>query len=197
MQTEVLVTGVGGQGIQLATRVVAKGAIAAGRAVMFTSEFGGEMRGGISTATLIVGDLPLRALPVVPTAGAVVAMHDRYWPEIRERLRPGGLLLINSSLWESPVPDGYQVLEVPATQTALDRGYPMAATLLLAGAFAAATGIAEVEGLCAAMEASVPAYRRQHLAGNLAALRAGAEFVPARAVDLFAAGGAARKVAAV
>jgi Pyruvate/2-oxoacid:ferredoxin oxidoreductase gamma subunit len=104
VQTEIQVTGIGGQGVQFATRTIAAGAMAAGRTVMLTSEFGGEMRGGISTATLIVGDPPLQALPVVPTGAAVVALHDKFWPLIEHRLRPGGLLLVNSSLWERPCP---------------------------------------------------------------------------------------------
>jgi 2-oxoglutarate ferredoxin oxidoreductase subunit gamma len=187
VQTEIQVTGIGGQGVQFATRTIAAGAMAAGRTVMLTSEFGGEMRGGISTATLIVGDPPLQALPVVPTAAAVVALHDKYWPLVEHRLRPGGLLLVNSSLWERPLPPRFRVVRVPATKLALAGGFPMGAGLLLAGAFATLTGLATIDDMCAAMERLLPGYRRQHRASNIAALRAGAEQVTADSVPLLAA----------
>jgi len=184
VQTEIQVTGIGGQGVQFATRTIAAGAMAAGRTVMLTSEFGGEMRGGISTATLIAGDPPLQALPVVPTAAAVVALHDKYWPLVEHRLRPGGLLLVNSSLWERPVPPGFRVVRVPATTLALEGGFPMGAGLLLAAAFATLTGLATIDDMCTAMERLLPGYRRQHLPANIAALRAGAEQVTAADVPL-------------
>ena len=186
VQTEIQVTGIGGQGVQFATRTIAAGAMAAGRTVMLTSEFGGEMRGGISTATLIAGDPPLQALPVVPTAAAVVALHDKYWPLIEHRLRPGGLLLVNSSLWERPLPPRFCVVRVPATKLALEGGFPMGAGLLLAAAFATLTGLATIDDMCAAMERLLPGYRRQHLPSNIAALRAGAEQVTAAGVPLLA-----------
>ncbi|HEX4659031.1 MAG TPA: 2-oxoacid:acceptor oxidoreductase family protein [Streptosporangiaceae bacterium] len=184
MQTEILVTGIGGQGVQFATRTVAAGAMASGRTVMLTSEFGGEMRGGISTATLIAGDPPLQALPVVPTAAAVVGMHDKFWPLAEHRLRPGGLLLVNSSLWERAMPPGFQIVQVPATKLALAGGFPMAAGLLLAGAFATLTGLATIDDMCGAMERLLPGYRRQHLAANVTALRAGAGLVTAGGMRL-------------
>jgi 2-oxoglutarate ferredoxin oxidoreductase subunit gamma len=161
--------------------------MSAGRTVMLTSEFGGEMRGGISTATLIVGDPPLQALPVVPTAAAVVALHDKYWPLVEHRLRPGGLLLMNSSLWERPLPPRLRVVRVPATKLALAGGFPMGAGLLLAGAFATLTGLATIDDMCVAMERLLPEYRRQHLPANIAALRAGAEQVTTDSMPLLAA----------
>ncbi|SNQ52249.1 conserved hypothetical protein [Frankia canadensis] len=177
MQSETLITGIGGQGIQLAARTLALGALRSGREVQYTSEVGGEMRGGVSTATLVVGTSRLRALPVVPTAGSLVAMHDRYWPSLSRRIRPGGVVMINSTLWEAPRPEGFQVVEIPATRHALDTGAPMTASLVIIGAFAALTGLAPVEALCAAMESSIPAYRRQSVAANLAAIRFGASLV--------------------
>jgi Pyruvate/2-oxoacid:ferredoxin oxidoreductase gamma subunit len=51
--------------------------------------------------------------------------------------------------------------------------------MVLLGAFCVVTGLAAVDSLVAAMRELVPAYRTEHLAGNEAALRAGAAAAPA------------------
>ena len=51
----------------------------------------------------------------------------------------------------------------------------MASSLVLAGAFAATTGLVELPSLIEAMRESLPPYRRQHLELNQAALAAGFE----------------------
>ncbi len=57
-RTDVIFTGIGGQGIQLCAKVLANAAVADGRHVMLSSYFGGEMRGGRTEATVIARDRP-------------------------------------------------------------------------------------------------------------------------------------------
>ena len=56
MERELLVTGIGGQGIQLAALVIARAALAEGREVQLFGSYGGMMRGGNTEATLVVAD---------------------------------------------------------------------------------------------------------------------------------------------
>jgi 2-oxoglutarate ferredoxin oxidoreductase subunit gamma len=51
--------------------------------------------------------------------------------------------------------------------------------MVMLGAFCATTAIVSEEGLIAAMRASIPPYRTQHIEANERALRAGAELLPA------------------
>jgi Pyruvate/2-oxoacid:ferredoxin oxidoreductase gamma subunit len=46
------------------------------------------------------------------------------------------------------------------------------------GAYAAATGMVALDSLDAAVTASLPSYRSQHVARNVAAIRTGFEFAP-------------------
>jgi 2-oxoglutarate ferredoxin oxidoreductase subunit gamma len=45
--------------------------------------------------------------------------------------------------------------------------------MVMAGAYAAISGLVGVEALVAGMEEAIPPYRRQHVATNAAAIRAG------------------------
>src|SRR5947209_4758680 len=136
-ERELLVTGIGGQGVQLAAQVIARAAALEGRDVMLFGIYGGVMRGGNSDATVVVGDGPVQAPPIVSHAWSAIALHPRYWEPLRERLVPGAVVVLNSSLFEEPV-DGaeWQVVEVPATQVATeDLGNPMAVSMVATGAY--------------------------------------------------------------
>ena len=71
------------------------------------------------------------------------------------------------------------VHRVPATTVAADLGSPLSGSMVMLGAFCATTGIVTEDGLIAAMRASIPPYRTQHIDANERALRAGALLLPA------------------
>ncbi|MBV8559880.1 MAG: 2-oxoacid:acceptor oxidoreductase family protein [Acidimicrobiia bacterium] len=176
-ERELLLTGIGGQGVQLAAQVIARAATLEGRDVMLFGVYGGVMRGGNSDATVVVGDGPVQAPPIVSHAWSALALHPRYLGPLRARLVSDAVVVVNSSLFDEPV-DLPHVFEVPATQVATDElGNPMVVSMVATGAYVALTGLVSLESAIAAMEESLPAYRRQHAEGNGRALRAGAALV--------------------
>jgi Pyruvate/2-oxoacid:ferredoxin oxidoreductase gamma subunit len=179
MEREVMFTGVGGQGVQIASKTLATAAIDEGRQVMLVPRYGGGMRGGMTNAEVTIGDRALRALPVATSAWSAYVMDPTYWETIRPNLAPGAVVVVNSSLFHRPVdvPEA-RVFEVPASDVAADLSSPMSAGFVLLGAFVAVTGLVTLEGAVGAMRQLVPAYRTQHLEANEAALRAGASLPP-------------------
>jgi 2-oxoglutarate ferredoxin oxidoreductase subunit gamma len=174
LQLEVLLTGIGGQGVQLAAKTLAMAATAEGHQVLMSSHYGGEMRGGQTEASVVVADEGLRTVPILESVWSAFVMHSRYWPGVEARLRPGGVVVANSSA-ASDIPDGdYRVIAVPAGEIAVEVGAAMSAGFVLLGAYSAVTGLVGLEALVGAMKELVPPYRTQHLAVNEAALRAGA-----------------------
>jgi 2-oxoglutarate ferredoxin oxidoreductase subunit gamma len=180
VEREVLFTGVGGQGVQIASKALATAAIDEGRQVMLVPRYGGGMRGGMTNAEVTVGDQALRALPVATAAWSAYVMDPSYWSTIRPNLAEGAVVVVNSSLFTEPVDvPGARVFEVPASDVAAELSSPMSAGFVLLGAFVALTALVSVEGTLSAMRQLVPAYRTQHLEANDRAIRAGATLVPA------------------
>jgi 2-oxoglutarate ferredoxin oxidoreductase subunit gamma len=180
VEREVIVTGVGGQGIQLLAKTLALAATREGRHAMLAADYGGEMRGGPSKASVVVGDEPLRALPVLPSAWSAILAHHRFSEPVLARLRPGGPVVANVPLVdpESLRPD-LRVFTVDAAAVAKAAGAPQALGFVLLGAYNAVTGMVSADALTAAMEELLPPYRRQHAPANARALAAGAAAVPA------------------
>lgn len=196
MEWELYMAGIGGQGIQLMARVLALAGIAEQRHVQVTAEYGYTMRGGSSLATVVLGNAPLRALPVIAAARSALIMHHAYWDAPRQRLRPGALLVADDAIADKlPAMPEHTLVVVPASRIAKDIGNPMVAGLALLSAYAAVTGLVQVDSLVSAMKQVVPSYRRQHVETNERALREGAASATARhPVDLDA--DAAPRVAA-
>jgi Pyruvate/2-oxoacid:ferredoxin oxidoreductase gamma subunit len=180
VERAVCFSGIGGLGVQLASQVVARAALADGREVQLFGSYGGMMRGGNTETTIVVSDGPVESPPTVADAWAVVLMHHDYSGPTLARGRPGGLVLVNSTVFEGHLDRaGGEVLDVPATALAIEVGNVMAASVVMAGALAAVTGLVSAPGLEAGVAAALPPYRRQHVELNVAALRAGAAAVPA------------------
>ncbi len=182
MEREVLLTGIGGQGVQLAAHVLARAAVREGRFVLLLGTYGGTMRGGNTDSTLVVADRPVSSPPIVSSAWSAIVVHHSFWEPTRARLAPGAVLVVNESLFEGDLDrTSLRVFDVPATRIANEVGSPLAASLVLVGAYASLTALVGLESLVEAMRHSLPAYRRQHAEGNEKALRAGFEAVPAAA----------------
>ena len=180
MEREILLTGIGGQGVQLAAQIVARAALREGREVMSLGTYGGSMRGGNTDATLILGESEISSPPIVSKSWAGVGAHPRYWEAVRAKLRPGGVAVWNADLFGASGDAGAALaVPVPATSLAASLGAPQALSLVLIGALAGATGLVGLDALVAAMEESLPSYRREHAAKNAEALRAGFAAAPA------------------
>jgi Pyruvate/2-oxoacid:ferredoxin oxidoreductase gamma subunit len=181
MERAVIVTGIGGQGIQLIAKLLAQAAIREGREVMMFGLFMGTIRGGSSESTVVVADREIESPPIVSRAWGALAMHGGGLPALATRLAPGGVCLVNTSLVPTPPAwDGVRVLGVPATELAKEMGQALGAGMVALGAFAGATGIVALEALSGALDDVVPPHRKKLIDTNRQCLARGAEYVIAQ-----------------
>jgi 2-oxoglutarate ferredoxin oxidoreductase subunit gamma len=179
LERELLLTGIGGQGIQLAARVIATAAIAEGRGVQLFGSYGGMMRGGNTDAALVVADGAVEAPPTIAHAWSAIVMHDQYAPPILSKLVPGGIVVINTDVCAiEPDRTRSTVIEVAANEVADGVGNRLSASMVLVGAYAAATGLVGVDSLVAAIASSLPSYRAKTVDVNVAAVQAGFDGAP-------------------
>jgi 2-oxoglutarate ferredoxin oxidoreductase subunit gamma len=175
VEREVIVGGIGGQGIQLLAKTLALAATREGRFAMLAAEYGGEMRGGPSKASVVIGDEPLRALPVLPSTWSAILAHHRFTESIVDRIRPGGVVVVNDKLVDPATlrPD-LTVHGIDAGKIATEVASAQAVGFVLLGFYNAVTAMVAADALAAAMAELLPPYRKQHVASNERALAAGA-----------------------
>ena len=179
MERELLLTGIGGQGIQLAAQVLARAAISEGRQVQMFGSYGGMMRGGNTEATVVIADGAIEAPPTVADTWSAIFMHHDFSEPTRAKLRRGSLVLVNTTVFEGGFDaDEYRVVEVAATDLAVDLGNIMTASMVMLGAYVASTDIVSLHAIDAAIADSLPAYRSQHIERNVTAVHTGFEVAP-------------------
>lgn len=150
MQNDVIMAGFGGQGILLIGKMLAYAGMHEGKEVSWLPSYGPEMRGGTCNCTVVISDRPVGS-PVIQSPRAVVAMNLPSLDKFEGGLRPGGLLVVNTSLINRPPQrNDVRVLEVPANEIANELGNPRGANMVALGAYIGATGavtLEEIEGI--------------------------------------------------
>jgi len=177
VEREILLTGIGGQGVQIAARSLAQAAMREGRRVLMFGTYGGMMRGGDTDATVVIGEDSLLTPPVVDHVWAVIAMHHLSWPSVSQKLCYDGFLLVNDKVFQAETGHPGPTLSIAATGIATEAGMPQAGSMVALGAFCAATGIVRLDTLLAIAEEVLPPYRRQFAEGNRKAMQLGHDAV--------------------
>lgn len=174
MRQVVIIAGTGGQGVVSAGRILAQMAHEQGYGVSYFTQYSPEVRGGWVAATVILADGEVGS-PVAGKADTVLLMSNQAVAEYRDRLREGGLLIVNTSLAEGVTADGDRMVEIPATEAAVEVGSEQATNMVMLGAFAEASGTLELDNVRSALEEVLPERHHEYIPTNLQALQRGAE----------------------
>lgn len=178
MERAVMLTGIGGQGIQLGAQVLARGILFDGGEVMLFGNYGGMMRGGSTEATIVAGDGPIESPPTVASLDAAIVMHHEHATGTLSRLASGALVVVNETVFAGSIDETrFRVVHLAATRLASEAGAIQCATMVALGAFSALSGMVTMAGLEEGIRRSLPPYRRQHIEINLEALAIGGRAV--------------------
>jgi len=183
MQNDVVMAGFGGQGILLIGKMLAYAGMQQGKEVSWLPSYGPEMRGGTANCTVVISDRPVGS-PVIQSPNAVVAMNlpslDKFEPDVR----PGGLLLINTSLINrQSTREDLTIIEVPANEIANELGNRRGANMVALGAYLGATDAVSVDGVIDVIRETFAA-KPGVIDINITALKRGHEIGAARTVGV-------------
>jgi 2-oxoglutarate ferredoxin oxidoreductase subunit gamma len=177
-QESVIIAGFGGQGVILAGKLLAQTAMRADKEVTLIPAYGAEVRGGTSNCTVIIDDHPI-ASPMVTAPTSLVIMNKASQAKFAHRLRPGGILVYNSSLIDSApdLPETDTVVPIPADELAIELGNQKVANMIMLGAYARLCRVLEPAAVMEALPYALAERHHNTLTTNAAALKKGADFV--------------------
>ena len=175
MEKTFLFAGFGGQGMLLIGKFVAMACMLDGKHVSWLPSYGPEMRGGTANCSVIVSDDPV-ASPLVDKADVIVAMNRPSLDKFEEHVKPGGVLVINSSIIDrKAVRDDITVVYCDANGIAESIGNPKGANVAILGATLAKAPVTSVESMMEAIRIELGEKKARFLEGNKKALLAGME----------------------
>ena len=175
MKKEFIFAGFGGQGMLLIGKFLAMGCMLDGKHVSWLPSYGPEMRGGTANCSVIVSDEPV-ASPLVDQADVVVAMNRPSLDKFESHVKPGGVLVINSSLIDRKSErSDIQVVYCDANRIAEEVGNPKGANVAILGALLAKAPVVDDEKMSEAIRIELGERKAKFLPGNMKALQAGKE----------------------
>jgi len=176
MQAEIIIAGFGGQGVLFAGQLLAYAAMDSGYHVTWYPSYGPEMRGGTANCTVIIADEEIGA-PVVGHPQVVLAMNRPSLDKYEATVKPGGFLIVNSSIIDRPAArEDVRVVNVPANDIAEKIGDKRMTNMVMLGALLANLPLLSVDVIVAELRAHLPERHQKLIAANVQALSEGARF---------------------
>ena len=175
MTKQFIFAGFGGQGMLLIGKFLAMACMLDGKHVSWLPSYGPEMRGGTANCSVIVSDEDV-ASPMVDKADVIVAMNLPSLDKFESYVKPGGVLVINSSLIErTSTRDDVTVVYCDANKIAETINNPKGANVAILGAMMAKADIVSVDKMVEAIRIELGEKKLRFLEGNKKALVAGME----------------------
>jgi 2-oxoglutarate ferredoxin oxidoreductase subunit gamma len=177
MTTKVIMAGFGGQGVVLMGTLLAYSAMVEGKHTTFFPSYGAEMRGGTANCSVVVSDGEI-ASPVVNQPDCVVAMNIASLDKFESRVKPGGLVFVNSSLIKRGVErKDIEEVRIDANETAENLGSARAANMVMLGGVIARTGALNLDSVVGSLDKVLSERAMALIDVNRKALREGFEGV--------------------
>ncbi|MDP3179911.1 MAG: 2-oxoacid:acceptor oxidoreductase family protein [Spirochaetaceae bacterium] len=177
MTEKTFMAGFGGQGIISLGQLWVYCAMKEGLEVTFFPFYGAEKRGGVARASVIVSDREI-ASPLVTAPDSSVVMNVDSLRICEEIARPGGLMLVNTSLVKTgPARTDLKVVGVPCNELALRIGDAKIANMVMMGALSKATGAVKLDKLESILKTFFPETKHKFIPLNMAAIEAGRQAV--------------------
>ena len=134
MIERVIMAGFGGQGMMLIGKLLASAAMKDGREVTFFPSYGAEVRGGTAHSHVVISTEPIYS-PIVEEADTLIIMNQPSYEKFRPRLKPDGLLILNSSMLAAKDEGDAEVIAVPVTELADELGSVRVGNVIMLGLY--------------------------------------------------------------
>lgn len=149
MIERIVIAGFGGQGVLSLGQFIAYSAMYEGKEVSWLPSYGPEMRGGTANCSVVVSDKPI-ASPIIAAPDTLIAMNKPSLDKFVNAVRPGGLIIVNSSLIDTKVErTDVRTLYVDASALAAEAGNAKTANIIVFGAYVSHAGSLEKENAIA------------------------------------------------
>jgi len=145
MQIKTIFSGFGGQGVLMMGYAFAVAAMREDRHVTYMPSYGAEVRGGTANCTVAVSNEEI-ASPIASSPEFIVVMNKPSLSTFQNRLQPGGVLFLNSTMIDdTPSRGDIEVVTVDAGTIAEDIGDMRAANMVMLGAFIKKTNMVKLD----------------------------------------------------
>ena len=173
MQTEIIISGFGGQGVLFAGQLLAYCCLDLDKHVTWFPSYGPEMRGGTAHCTVIISDEEIGS-PLVKNPTAAIVMNLPSLDKYENLIKDEGVLVVNTSLVDRrSTRQNINLVEIAANEIAEGIGNPRMTNMVLVGALLERLPVFPLEAVCETLDKHIPERHRDLLEANIQALTRG------------------------
>ena len=169
--TQILICGLGGQGIVLAGNILGQAAVNDGKWVAGANAYGSQARGGVARSEVVISSETIVFPGVIQPDILIAFSQSTYEDDVAKMEKNSGPVLYDQQLIEATTKTGIRQIAIPAISTSIEIvGQDQSANMVMLGALAGITGLISSDSLIKAVEqySSI-----DFLGRNLDAARAG------------------------
>lgn len=180
MDISVIISGFGGQGTLFAGILLCHAAVIEGKYTTWIPSYGAEMRGGAANCSVNISNEEISS-PIIDKADVVIALNDVSQAKFENKVKEGGLMIVNSSLSHiKPKRSDIKYVPIPFNELTQKLTQPAFINVMALGAFLEKTKVLKLESVKQAMiemSKTVSEKKRKLLANNIESFDFGANFV--------------------
>jgi 2-oxoisovalerate ferredoxin oxidoreductase beta subunit len=162
-EKKIIVGGFGGQGIMLASKILATCALIENKSVTYLPSYGPEMRGGGARVDLIISDQKVGS-PLVDRADYLLAMNENSFDLHINKVKWQGFVIKNTqNQTDKEVSNKVKVVELDANKIAANRGTIKGANIVMVATLIKQTNLFSFKTLVNALKVVIDDSKIQYL----------------------------------
>jgi|SRR5690554_1944841 len=174
---KIICAGFGGQGVMLMGQLLAYSANDNDLNTLWYPSYGPETRGGTANCSVTISEQKVNS-PVISQADSIFIMNSPSLDKFESKVRPGGRILINSSLVERKINrDDIEAYYIPVNDIAVKLGNPRVANMVMIGAYLQLTKLFEKEEVLKILKKSFGEAKAHLIEINDEAIEAGKKYI--------------------
>lgn len=176
MTERIIIAGAGGQGVMLMGKILAYAAMKENKHVTWLPSYGAEVRGGTAHCMVTISNEQIGS-PYIDKADALIIMNEPSWERFKLRIKPQGMLFINSSLVRRNIGNRPRMIKQPFTDIAIKLGNIRVANIVALGCYLAKKKIIDIKTVLTSIEQIAPQDKKNLIEINKQAIFAGTELI--------------------
>ena len=177
MNTEIIITGCGGQGVLSMGKILAYSGMLEGKEVTWMPAYGPEQRGGTANVTVIISDERISS-PILSKYDVAIVLNQPSLDKFMPKLKPGGMLIYDGfGIVNPPTRDDIKVYRIDAMDKAAEMKNAKVFNMIVLGGLLKVCPVVSTDGLQKALFKSLPERHHHLIPLNMQAVEEGKKMI--------------------
>lgn len=177
METEIIISGFGGQGVLSMGKILAYSGLMEDKEVTWMPAYGPEQRGGTANVTVIVSDQPISS-PILSAYDVAIVLNQPSLEKFEPKVKKGGILIYDGyGIQNPPTREDISVYRIDAMDKAAEMKNGKVFNMIVLGGLLKVCPVVSSNGVEKALYKTLPERHHALIPLNMQAITEGAKII--------------------